>query len=304
MTTPAKPAVMTDPVVRRAMGTFVTRSERAEDLDRLVATFVDSGIVELVHNTKNQISYGRRGTGKTHLMRFLEARFRKEPATVATYIDARTLGSSTLFADTERPLHSRFLGLYRDVIATLHNALFEELAAKQAGKVDAALDALGEIEKQLAYTESEIEEVRIRSAETNSRQLGTSVRASVAPAGPSLSAGVNAGMSASVQSEMESRTVRSSKVIFPTLFAGFQKVLDDMHLERFVILVDEWSSIPLDLQPYLAELLNRVFFANRKVVVKIATLEFRSKFVLFDSDGRKELGLELGGELVLGHALA
>ena len=297
MTTPAKPAVMTDPVVRRAMGTFVTRSERAEDLDRLVATFVDSGIVDLVHNTKNQIIYGRRGTGKTHLMRFLEARFRKEPATVATYIDARTLGSSTLFADTERPLHSRFLGLYRDVIATLHNALFEELAAKQAGKVDAALDALGEIEKQLAYTESEIEDVRIRSAETNSRQLGTSVRASVAPAGPSLSAGVNAGMSASVQSEMESRTVRSSKVIFPTLFAGFQKVLDDMHLERFVILVDEWSSIPLDLQPYLAELLNRVFFANRKVVVKIATLEFRSKFVLFDSDGRKELGLELGGDI-------
>ncbi len=49
---------MSDPVVRRAMGTFVTRSERAEDLDRLVATFVDSGIIDLVHNPKNQIIFG------------------------------------------------------------------------------------------------------------------------------------------------------------------------------------------------------------------------------------------------------
>ncbi len=194
-------------------------------------------------------------------------------------------------------MHSRFLGLYKDVIAILHNALFEELADKQAGNVDAALDALGEIEKQLAYTEPEAEDLRIRSSETSSRELGGSVTGSIAPTGPSVSGGVNARRSASVQSEVESRTVRSPKVIFPALFASFEKVLNDMELEHFVILIDEWSSIPLELQPYLAEMLNRVFFANRKAVIKIATLEFRSKFVLFTAEGRKDLGLELGGDI-------
>ncbi len=80
-----KPGVMNDPEIRRAMGKLVPRSERAEDLDTLVETFVDSGIIELVYNTNNQVIYGRRGTGKTHVLRFLEARFRDEPGTVVTY---------------------------------------------------------------------------------------------------------------------------------------------------------------------------------------------------------------------------
>jgi hypothetical protein len=70
-----------------------------------------------------------------------------------------------------------------------------------------------------------------------------------------------------------------------------------MVLDKYVVLIDEWSSIPFDLQPYVAEMLNRVFFANPRVVVKIASLEFRSRFVLFDENGRKVCGLELGGDI-------
>ena len=88
-----KPRVMDDPIVRSAMGKFVPRSERAEDRAALVATFVDPGIINLVHNYNNQIIYGRRGTGKTHVLRVLEDRFLEEERTVAAYIDARTLGS-------------------------------------------------------------------------------------------------------------------------------------------------------------------------------------------------------------------
>ena len=70
-----------------------------------------------------------------------------------------------------------------------------------------------------------------------------------------------------------------------------------MELRHFAILIDEWSSIPIDLQPHLAELLNRIFFPNRKVVIKITSLEFRSRFAQYDSNGRREYGLELGGDL-------
>jgi hypothetical protein len=70
-----------------------------------------------------------------------------------------------------------------------------------------------------------------------------------------------------------------------------------MGIERLVILLDEWSCIPNDLQPYLAELLNRAFFANPKVSIKIATLEFRSRFAIYDPKGHRIAGLELGGDI-------
>ena len=86
-------------------------------------------------------------------------------------------------------------------------------------------------------------------------------------------------------------------MIIPALYQVFHKLMDQLDLDRLVILIDEWASIPIDLQPYLAEFLNRVFFANPKITIKIATLEFRSKFSINSSEGTKIAGLELGGDI-------
>jgi Cdc6-like AAA superfamily ATPase len=189
--------------IRKAIGAIAPRSERAADLEHLVATFVDSGVIDLVDNIRNQIVYGRRGTGKTHLLRFLEARFSARESTLVTYIDARTLGSSAIFTDQERSLHERFLGVCKDIFAILHNALFEELAEKQVGNVDEALNALGELEKQLAYSESYEEEVRVRAQETALREGGMSTKADLSNR-PGLGVEVRHGSSESSESEVES----------------------------------------------------------------------------------------------------
>jgi len=297
VSTSHKPNFIEDPVVREAVGGFATRSERAEDLERLVATFVDSGILGLVDNSKNQVIYGRRGTGKTHLLRVIEARFGADETTVVTYLDARTLGSSELFTDTDRPLHLRFLGLYRDVIAVLHNALFYALASGQRGNVDAALSTLAEIERQLLYKESDAESVRAREAETASQHTGGEFGASLSATNLALTGTASDSQSRVVEAAVERTSAQTAKVIFPALHAAFTKLMGDMELSRFVILIDEWSSVPLDLQPYLAELLNRVFFANPRITVKIASLEFRSRFSTVSPEGVKQFGLELGGDL-------
>jgi hypothetical protein len=64
----------------------------------------------------------------------------------------------------------------------------------------------------------------------------------------------------------------------------------------FFILLDEWSSIPFDLQPYLAEFLKRGILPNPSVVVKIASLEYRSHFG-FRHDNGEFTGIEVGSDV-------
>jgi hypothetical protein len=62
------------------------------------------------------------------------------------------------------------------------------------------------------------------------------------------------------------------------------------------LLLDEWTAIPEDLQPYLAEFLKRSLFVLPTVTVKIAALEYRSVFSL--PAGRNNLiGFELGADV-------
>ena len=73
---------------------------RAEDLDDPTATYVDTVFLATLQNRRNQIIYGRRGTGKTHLLRRLQDdlldRF-TEMRIVPVYIDGATLQGSVAF---------------------------------------------------------------------------------------------------------------------------------------------------------------------------------------------------------------
>ena len=65
--------------------------------------------------------------------------------------------------------------------------------------------------------------------------------------------------------------------------------------KRLWILLDEWSVIPLELQPYLANLIRRSLFPVQGITIKIGAIEKRSKFqqALEAGDYR---GIELGGD--------
>lgn len=81
---------------QKAASQLQTRAERLpEDPITLIDSFVDFGIIEQVQNNKNQIIYGRRGTGKTHLLRALATPIARAKG-LHCYIDCRTLGSGPI----------------------------------------------------------------------------------------------------------------------------------------------------------------------------------------------------------------
>jgi hypothetical protein len=59
---------------------------------------------------------------------------------------------------------------------------------------------------------------------------------------------------------------------------------------------DEWSTVPRDLQPYLADLLRRAVLPCRKITVKIGAIEQRSNFVEPAANG-DYLGVEVGADI-------
>src|SRR2546427_10852142 len=90
------------------------RSERQEEIAKILGAFVDVGILPQLFNENNQIVYGRRGTGKTHVLRVLGSKIAARPGNTVAYIDARTLGSTSQFSDPTIPLPARCLALFRD----------------------------------------------------------------------------------------------------------------------------------------------------------------------------------------------
>ena len=83
---------MTSPI-NLAFLRIARRAERQEDAT-LARTFVDFGaVVAALSSVDHHLIYGRRGTGKTHLLTVLRAGREKE-GTVAVQLDMRNLGST------------------------------------------------------------------------------------------------------------------------------------------------------------------------------------------------------------------
>jgi hypothetical protein len=109
------------------------------------------------------------------------------------------------------------------------------------------------------------------------------------------------GMSSKTEEaqERERKTSRTfaeeDKVIFPTVVHLMKEILKNFGVSLY-LLIDEWSSLPRELQPYLAEFFKRSFLPIPEVVIKIAALEFRSSFTRRNS-ANDIVGFELGSDI-------
>lgn len=103
----------------------IPRRAESRQTYELRATFVDSGIADAMRTVDQQIIYGRRGTGKTHALRYLESVVR-DGANIAVYLDLRTVGSPDgLFMGQRLHLAERAGRLLRDLLQQLYDQLLE-----------------------------------------------------------------------------------------------------------------------------------------------------------------------------------
>jgi hypothetical protein len=284
-----------DPIIQRAVSGVSVRAERQEEIGQLVATFVDPGISVQLENDNNQILYGRRGTGKTHVLKVVERRTAEAPNTLALYIDMRILGSNSVFSDEGRPMHVRATSLLKDILAAVDNALLEYVTDPSHELPGLALEKLDHLAGAITQTALADVSTSIETAATTQDTLGANAGVSIS-ASPSISLGTRAETEITEGETVTRQGKELNPIYFQELTGALREVLEAAGIKRFVVLLDEWTAIPFDLQPYLAEFLKRTFFTAPQITVKVASLEYRSNFSE-PLEQNNVLGFELGADI-------
>lgn len=283
--------------VQKALLSFDKRAERVSN-EILEATFVDTGpLFDLVSTKNNQVVYGRRGTGKTHVLKYLQQRVVKD-GEVPVYVDLRNVGSNgSIYGDGTRSLAERAGTLVVDVLNHLLNDLYSVAVscletATDPTQISLRLDDFGDAIAGVRITgETQALNQRESGAETT---LNGSAKLSKADGELAV------GASATERTKSSTSISRTGREVihlnFGRIGTALSGLVDVLGVERLWLLIDEWSEIPIDLQPFLADLLRRTVLPIRTITLKIAAIDHRSNFSISQRRG-EYVGLELGADI-------
>jgi hypothetical protein len=287
-------------ILNSALMSIPSRSEKNEQAV-LVDTFVEAGtLFKRLSTVDNQIIYGRRGTGKTHTLQYLASE-RSKMGEVATYTDLNSLGSAaSVYSDSTLKIPTRATTLLRDLLL----AIYEEL--RRTISQDAERLELQKCNQWLSEFLDQINLVQVigetqTSEEQHERQkFGSKESTAVELTAESIKLGMTdegtAEREDAVRTEVRKIGVETYHIKFGGVNSAMKSLASAIPSKRIWVLLDEWSSVPLDLQPYLADLLRRCLFNIPKLSVKIAALEYRSNFKMSGAKG-SYIGIEIGAEV-------
>jgi hypothetical protein len=281
--------------LNRALNLVPKRAE-SRHAEQLRDTFVDSGVAVVMESVDHQIVYGRRGTGKTHAFRYLETVVKRN-GDIPVYLDLRTVGSPEgLFLGEEIKHTERASRLLVDLLNQFHDALMAEILEDDQlvtnetliSKLDALLDSLSSVK-----ISGEVELSR-ENEKKGSEKSGFSFKLGFKSAEANLSS-----ESAGEKSAVTKETRRGTEAIllnFSDIARALRELLQALSGHRVWLLLDEWSSVPGDVQPYLGEFLVRCLLPLTSLTIKIAAIEQQSNFRGVLESGQV-IGLELGADI-------
>lgn len=278
----------------------VRRAERQDD-EILQKTFVDVGpVFSTLLSLDHQIIFGRRGTGKTHLLSVLR-QTRRALGEVVVQLDMRTIGSAGgIYSDPSKSIPQRATSLLVDVLAAIHGALLDQSGGDDAlidlGRSGLALNNYLDAHVSVQVLGTTTVESTQTQENSTSGELSLQMKASIT--GPSADVAMKAAQADKAVAG-EKRSVSGQEIYrvnFGSVGVAVRSLVETLPGRRLWLLIDEWSEIPLDIQPYLADLLRRALLPTRGVTMKIAAIEQRSLFMLPDRTVGN-IGLELGADV-------
>lgn len=274
------------------------RAERVSE-DDVLATYVNiESLTHALAARDNGIVFGRRGTGKTHALKYV-AQTERDKGNRVVYIDMEQDVGSTegRYADPTLSVSERATRLVVDVLSIVHTELLEAAFAGGIGVQINVLDRmLDHFQEVLVAQATEQEDMRTdRSSDTSRTDVGLGWTPGRMP---STKFGTGSSHEASREAGVRTRHtgVVRHRIHFGGVTQSMRQAIEADEARRFWLLIDEWSGIPIDLQPFLAEMLRRLFFGISKVSVRIAAIPHRSEWRIAGDRGNY-IGAEIGAEL-------
>jgi len=259
---------------------------------------VDSGIADVLDTVDHQVLNGRRGTGKTHALTYLASE-RKRRGDLAINLDLRTIGSPDGILDpSSATVTERASRLLVDLLGQMHDSLLNAVMEDDAlvedtnliEKMDALLAALTRVRM-----DGEVE-VQTEDESASGVKAGVQIAAKVSPV-PAL--GMAGGSAREVVEKSVFRETRRGNERLALNFSDVSRALRDLGASlgahRIWLLLDEWTSVPRDIQPYLAQFISRCVLPQRRFTVKIAAIEQQANWRA--QIGEELVGIELGADM-------
>lgn len=289
------------------IGKLITLGKKSEDQESelVLESFYDHNLTVYLKNYNNQIIQGSRGTGKTHILRVLEMTLSKDlnSTIYSVFIDCRTIGSG-IYNSVENTTNNSYpynanTRYCQYFLEKLHQKL-ADFYAYQYFADDPTLHA--EVITLLANLRESIhtkEEYVQSFTQSSGREKGhkeaneKSIRLSLLKSLDFLGGLNKESDEHTTQDTKQDIHVRYS-ADFPKFGVILEKLLT-MTNKHLFLLLDEWSSIPINLQPYFAEFLRKTLFPISRVKFKIAVVPYRNKFRIVQ--GEQKLGLEMGHDV-------
>lgn len=274
------------------------RADREDD-QALQASFVElADLHGQLANRENQILFGRRGTGKTHALANLRDQL-TESGEECVPMDLRTIGSAGgYYLSSEGGRRLAALRVLVDLLSELHGQLYKiSMNLLNDGHpfepLVLAMDRLADATAEISI-EGVVEVSRSR-LESNQMDRKGSINISTQP-------GVSFGEDVSEVEEYSASHKRTGTVRpamnIGLLHGAMRDVVAALPRQRLWVLIDEWSALPLDIQPFIADFLRRVILPCRGLILKVAAVERRSKFWHQTAEGY--VGFELGSDIFTG----
>lgn len=276
-------------------------SKRAEDLtpEEQANSFVAIRRINgALQSRDSRIIFGRRGTGKTHILAYI-ASIASSRNDFYCSVDLRTLGSNnSIYSDQSISASVRATTLIRDLITVIYERFVEFYTDPKTKIKDPrfgeALDKLQACVKTVMVTETQ--EARGKISQSDASKLKAGISLKVAAVNPEASASIERETSESNAEEWEMKVTGKPRLSV-NMGEAYARLNETSSLlpGRLWLLLDEWSSLPEDLQPFLADFIRRAIIPVQNISIYIAAIEYRSKFRI-DSPNER-IGLELGSDI-------
>lgn len=246
----------------------------------------------------HQVLYGRRGTGKTHAFGYL-ASVATSRADIAISIDLRSVGSPNgVFGvdDGDSPI-PRATRLLIDLLHEIREALLDAVIANEElvedGQFITRVDDLFATITNIKISGEVEQSSEAESKESNAARSSFEI---IMGATPSVGAHLSAEDRIEDRKNLKETRKGSEQITlnFTQVARALRKLADTLTSRRIWLLLDEWSSVPLDLQPYLSSFIVRCIAPLNCFTVKIAALEQQTRFRVAKDDYL--IGLELGAD--------
>lgn len=281
---------------------FLALPRRAEKIDErlLEAAFVDTPpLLRRVSVAESQIVYGRRGTGKTHVLAYAAGQ-QKEKGVQSAYVDLRLVGSNqSIYNDPQLDVTERATRLVVDVIDGLGRELTNIASQKLQDGADGSI-----IAERLADLSTVLTDVRVVGSTTVESMQSSEIHKSasfktVISRSPSADVSLGADDRHSDTLKTGDTGEKRYHLSFGRAQQAVASLIDVLGIDQIQFYIDEWSEIPLDLQPLLADSLRKIFLTNRKIIIKIAAIEHRTSLINHLA-GNQYVGFELGADIPTG----